>query len=190
MTIGTLDITDRQFNVEEWLELEKQSEVRHEFYYGKLIPMAGEAKKANRISKTLVKLMDDHLLEHGYEAFYLDVKVEVLPNGIYRYPDMVVAPVSDAGHEYIVKYPVMLVEVASEDSSYRDRVKKRKEYFKIPGLWYYLIISQDEIWVELHLKSDDDNWTTRYFTEPEDVIELERFGLKLSISALYKQAKV
>jgi Uma2 family endonuclease len=103
---------------------------------------------------------------------------------------MVVAPVSDNEHEYIVKQPVLLVEVASEDSSYRDRVKKRKEYFKIPSLLYYLIISQDEIWIELHIKLDDGNWTTRYFTEPEDILELERFDLKLSIAAIYKQAKV
>ncbi len=189
MTIGTLDITERQFTVEEWLEFEKQAEVRHEYYYGKLIPMPGEAKKANRISKTLVKLMDDHLLEQGYEAFYLDVKAEVLPNGIYRYPDMVVAPISDNEHEYIVKQPIMLVEVASEDSSYRDRVKKRKEYFKIPSLRYYLIISQDDVWIELHIKLDDGNWTTRYYTEPEDVVELEKFKLKLDVAAIYKHAK-
>jgi len=189
MTVGTVDITERQFTVEEWLEFERQAEVRHEYHYGKLIPMAGEAKKANRISKSLVKLMDDHLLERGYEAFYLDVKAEVLPNGIYRYPDMVVAPVSDAEDEYIVKQPVMLVEVSSEDSSYRDRVKKRKEYFKVPSLRYYLIISQDEVWIELHMKMEDGNWTTRYFTELEDEIELKIFDLKLDVSAIYKHAK-
>ena len=83
----------------------------------------------------------------------------------------------------------MLVEVASEDSSYRDRVKKRKEYFKIPSLRYYLIISQDEIWIELHVKLDDGNWTTRYYTELEDVIELEKFDLKLDVSAIYKLNK-
>ena len=74
LMVGAREKNIKKADIEEekeWLELEKNAEVRHEFYYGKLIPMAGEAKKANRISKTLVKLMDDHLLEHGYEAFYL-----------------------------------------------------------------------------------------------------------------------
>jgi len=36
-------VTEKRYTVEEWLEFEKTAEVRHEYYFGKLIPMAGEA---------------------------------------------------------------------------------------------------------------------------------------------------
>lgn len=49
-----LETAERSFTVEEWLEWEKNSDTRHEYHYGKLIPMAGEAKKANKIAKNLV----------------------------------------------------------------------------------------------------------------------------------------
>lgn len=39
----TLVTTEKRYTVEEWLEFEKTAEVRHEYYFGKLIPMAGEA---------------------------------------------------------------------------------------------------------------------------------------------------
>lgn len=186
---ATLDIPEKLFTVEEWLAFEKRSDVRHEYYYGKLTPMAGEAKRANKIALNLVKLMDDHLYEKGFETFAHDVKAEVLPGKIYRYPDFMVSPVSDDEDEFIVKQPVMLVEVASEDSNYRDRVKKRKEYLKIPTIWYYLIVSQDDMWVELHLKNENGRWETQFFTEPSDVIEMKRFDLKLSLSSIYNRIK-
>ncbi len=145
---ATLEIAEKLHTVQEWLESEKHSEVRHEYYYGKLITMAGEARKANTVSKNLVRLLDVPLYQRGYEAFFLDVKAEVVPGGIYRYPDMVVTPVTDNADDYIVKQAILLAEVASEDSGYRDRVKKRKEYLKIPSLHYYLVISQDEMMIE------------------------------------------
>ncbi len=39
----TLAVTEKRYTVEEWLEFEKTAEVRHEYYFGKLIPMPGEA---------------------------------------------------------------------------------------------------------------------------------------------------
>jgi Uma2 family endonuclease len=189
MTVS-LEIPEKLHSVEEWLKLEKISDVRHEYYYGKLIPMAGEAKRANRISINLSKLLDDPLYEKGYVTFAHDVKAEVVPGGIYRYPDFIVAPISDEEDDYIVKQPVMLVEVASEESNYRDRVRKRKEYFKISSIWYYLIVSQDVMWAELHLKNEDERWETQYFTEPDDTIELKRFDIKFSLSDVYHRIKM
>ncbi|MCK6691278.1 MAG: Uma2 family endonuclease, partial [Thermoanaerobaculia bacterium] len=126
----------------------------------------------------------------GFEIFDHDVKAEVIPNGIYRYPDLVVAPVVDDEHDYIVKHPVMMAEVASDQSGQRDRIKKRKEYFDIPSLWYYLIADQDEMLVELHIRGEDKRWETQYFTEPDDVIRLSRFELEFPLKAVYERLKM
>jgi len=183
-------VAERLFTVEEWLEFEKRSEIRHEFYFGQLIPMPGEAKDANRIAKNFVKKLDDELLSKGFETFSHDIKAEVLPNGIYRYPDLVVAPLVDDEHDYIVKHPVLLLEVASTESAYRDRVKKRKEYHQVAYLWYYMIVSQDEISVELHQRNEDSTWDIQYFTEADDEIALPRLGVSLKVSDLYARIKL
>jgi Uma2 family endonuclease len=182
-------VAERLFTVEEWLEFEKRSEVRHEFYFGQLIPMAGEAKKANRIANNFFLKLSDPLEEKGFEMFTHDVKAEVLPNGIYRYPDLVVAPLVDDEHDYIVKHPVLLLEVASTESAYRDRVKKRKEYHQVVYLWYYMIVSQDEMSVERHQRNEDGTWDIQYFTEPDDEIVLPRLGVSLKVSDLYARIK-
>ncbi|HRI58844.1 MAG TPA: Uma2 family endonuclease [Saprospiraceae bacterium] len=190
MSTAPYEITEKLYTVEEWLEFEKHAEVRHEYVYGKLIPMAGEAKHANRIAINILKKLDDTLAEKGFIIFTHDVKAQVIPNGIYRYPDLVVAPVADDEHEYIVKHPVLMVEVASGDPGQRDRVKKRKEYLQIPSLWYYIVVDQDEMLVELHSRGDDSQWAMQYFTEPDDEVVLQRFGLSLRLVDVYERVKV
>ncbi len=184
------DTAEKLYTVEQWLEFEKTAEVRHEYYFGKLIPMAGEAKRANRIANNLIKQLDDHLYERGFEIFDHDIKAEVVPNGVYRYPDLVVAPVVDDEHDYIVKHPVLMAEVTSDQSGQRDRIKKRKEYLAIPSLWYYLVADQDEMLVELHIRGEGNRWETQYFTEPDDMIRLSRFELEFPLKAVYMRLKM
>lgn len=184
------EITEKLYTVEEWLELEKQADVRHEYVYGKLIPMAGESKRANIIAGNIRRHIDVPLYEKGIQIYDHDVKAEVIQDGIYRYPDLVAAPVADDEHDYIVKHPVLMIEVASEDSGNRDRVKKRQEYQKIPSLWYYLVVSQDEMLVELQTRNTEGKWETTYFTEPEEEIPLERFELTLKLADMYQRIKL
>lgn len=189
MSTAALETAEKIYTVAEWLELEKSAALRHEFYYGKLIPMAGEAKRANIIAGNLRRILDVPLYEKGFQIFDHDVKAEVVPNGIYRYPDLVVAPVVDDEDEYIVKHPVLLVEVASAGSGQRDRIKKRREYLEVPSLWYYLIVNQEEMLAELHSRDNDGRWMQHYFTEPNEMIELPRFELRFPLSTVYERLK-
>jgi Uma2 family endonuclease len=185
-----IETSEKIYSVEEWLELEKISEFRHEYYYGKLITMAGVAKNANKISNNILYKLYAPLLEKGLDIYTHDIKTQVLENGIYRYPDLVVAPSVDDSHEYIVQMPLMLVEVSSEESKHRDSVKKLKEYRAIPTLWYYLIVNQNEMLIEQHIREEGGFWNVQYYTEAEDVIFLDRFGLSLKVEEVYSRVKL
>jgi Uma2 family endonuclease len=182
---------ERLFTVQEWLVFEKKAGLRHEYYYGKLIPMAGEAKRANTIAGNIKKMLDDPLYDKGIQLYDHDVKVQVIPNSIYRYPDLVAAPVADDEDDYIVKHPVFIAEIASEDSNKRDRILKRKQYFQVASLQHYLIADQDEMLLELHSRKEDGAWLPpQYFTEPEEEVVLSFFDLKFTVSAVYQRTKL
>ncbi len=184
----TVEVAEKLYTVTEWLELEKVAEVRHEYHYGKLIPMAGEAKRANIIAGNIKRALDVPLYAKGFLIFDHDVKAEIVHDGIYRYPDLVVAPVVDDEDDYLVKYPVMLVEVASEGSGHRDRVKKRREYFQVPSLWRYLIADQNEMLLELHTKGENGQWQPpQYLTEPDELVVLSRFDLTFRVAEVYQR---
>ena len=45
-----LVVEENIYSIEEYFELEKNSEIRHEFVHGTLIPMPAESKRANEIA--------------------------------------------------------------------------------------------------------------------------------------------
>jgi Uma2 family endonuclease len=177
------------YTVEEYLELEKNSEVRHEYHYGKLIEMPGEAKNANRIAKNILLNWNSKLESQGYEIFTHDVKAEVKKQNIYRYPDLVVAPESDDDDKYIIKLPVIMVEVASDGSWKTDTVIKLKEYTAISTLKYYFIVFQEEMLVQLCVRSEDNRWTFEFFEEAHEVINIPFFNLSITLSEIYNKVK-
>jgi Uma2 family endonuclease len=183
-----MDNLHKNYTVEEYFELQKSSEIRHEFYYGKLIEMLGSSKKANKIALNILVKWMDKLEEEKHNIFNHNVITEIKPRNIYRYPDLVVAPESDDENEYVIKQPVIIVEVASETSWKTDSCAKLKEYTALPTLRYYLIVSQEEMFVQLSKRKGKD-WTFEFFDQLEEVIEIPEYNLKISIAEIYKKVK-
>ena len=181
-------LAEKTYTVEEYLELEKNSETRHEFYYGKLIEMPGESRIANQISKNILKIWDDSLEEQGYFLQSHDIKAQIKKSDLYRYPDVLVTPESDNEDHYMVKKPIIIVEVASEDSWRTDTFTKRKEYTALSSLKYYIIVSQVEMQVEIYTR-EANNWTFNHFELPDETIELPDFNLKIALLDIYHRVK-
>jgi Uma2 family endonuclease len=177
------------YTVEEYLELEKNSEIRHEYHYGKLIEMPGEAKNANRIALNILFKWFKNLELLNYEIFTHSVITEIKKQNIYRYPDLVVAPESDDYDKYIIKLPVIMVEVASDGSWKTDTVIKLKEYTAISTLKYYFIVFQEEMLVQLCVRSEDNRWTFEFFEAADDLIHIPAFNLSITLSEIYNKVK-
>lgn len=47
-------VAEKKLSVEEYLELEKESDIRHEYVDGELLAMAGEKRRHNRLVRRLV----------------------------------------------------------------------------------------------------------------------------------------
>ncbi len=178
-------IRDKIYTVEEYFELEKHSEIKHEFVNGKLIPMPGEARDANEIATNLIVLMKPSLRKKGFKIYDHDVRTITRTDKEYRYPDVVVTHVTDDSDKYNVKQPILLVEVASKDSGKTDREVKLKEYSRIDSVQYYVIIDQNEMRVEMYSRSGN-RWFYDQFSEPEDLVELPIFDINLKLSDIYE----
>ncbi len=61
------------YSPEEYLELERGSEVRHEYIDGEIYEMAGANKPHNRISVNVVRLLDNQLLERDCNIYGSDI---------------------------------------------------------------------------------------------------------------------
>jgi Uma2 family endonuclease len=183
MLIETL-VADKKYSVEEYFELEKTSEIRHEFINGELIAMPGESKKANEIAGNIYVSLRNSFKKRALKVYNHDVRL-MLENNRYRYPDIAVAPTIDDEDSHAITQPVLIVEVFSENSVKTDTVDKLREYSILPTLQYYLIVSQEEPFVEVYAKNAD-KWEFRYYTDLQESIELTALDASLLMGDIFE----
>ncbi|MCF0071345.1 Uma2 family endonuclease [Dyadobacter sp. CY261] len=173
--------------VEEYFELEKESEIRHEYYNGEIYAMAGTTLNHNDIVDNVRSFLKGFFQPRGCRVFAESVKVKA-SNIYYPYPDVIVtcAPVDISG-TYVVKHPTILVEVISKSSESRDRGFKLKHYRAIPSLQYYLLVSQLEYSVDMYSRLEgNDLWGYQSFEGINDAVRFDAFNFEMSLKAIYE----
>ena len=170
--MGQAQLEDKKYTIEEYLELEEKSDLRHEYYDGEIFAMAGTTMNHNRIVGRLRSFLEGIFLPKGCDVFAENVKVEVIKNFYYPYPDVILtcAP-DDISGTYIVRHPSILVEVLSKSSSVYDRDFKFRRYKEITSLQYYMLVSQYDCYIELYTRTEQEGiWTYQSFDNPGTVI--------------------
>ena len=180
-----LTVAEKIYTVEEYFELERNSEVKHEFVEGQLIEMPGEKRIANRVAGSIYALLLRLLNYKVFEVYIQDVKLSTVKNKRYRYPDVMVVPVIDDEDDDMVHQAVLIAEVLSPSTEKTDRNEKLKEYSKIPSVQYYLLVSQEETVIELY-KRNGNIFEYSFYTEKTDIINLPFFDIKLILDDIYK----
>ena len=178
---------DKIYTVDEYFELEKHSEIRHEFVNGKLIPMPGESVIANTIADNCGFSLRTQLNKKGYDTVRGDVRTTVKRGKKYRYPDVSVAKRSEITETHAITNPELLIEVSSEQSAKTDNETKLNEYITLPSVQYYLIISQYEMLVQLY-ERDDQGWRFEVYSELSDEIKFSKLDSSLFLSDIYENA--
>ncbi|MEM9153347.1 MAG: Uma2 family endonuclease [Cyanobacteria bacterium P01_F01_bin.3] len=173
-------------SAEEYLEIERQSSIRHEYRYGLVYAMAGGTDNHDRIAFNLLKIVDEHLGDTSGRRFYSgNVKVNY-ENDVYYYPDaFVTCDPRDRRDRYIKRHPKLVTEVLSSSTQEFDSGEKFEDYKKIEDLEEYVLISQDQQHVEIRHRSGDNTWKTFTYTAGEQVF-LSSINLKFDIAELYR----
>lgn len=185
--MGCEQLIQLRMTVEEYFELEEQSEIRHEYYDGEVYAMSGTTLNHNSIVGSVWGVFRSFFRQRGCRVFGESVKLTV-SDKYYLYPDIIVTCAEkDTSATYMVEHPSILVEVSSKTTGARDRGVKLKQYKTIASLQYYLLVSQLEYSVELFSRLDGGHlWTYRSFESVEDIIRFDAFNFEMSLQAIYE----
>jgi Uma2 family endonuclease len=178
-----------RLSVAEYLVLEQQSQMRHEYLDGQAVAMAGESRQHYRIARNLTRALEDgygrNPSEHDKhcEIVMEAVKVRVTAER-YRYPDVVVS--CDPGNDpYFIDNPCFLAEVLSDSTANTDHDQKLEEYTCLPSAERYAIISSDQQRIMLYQRQAT-GWTFDIFNQPTDVIDVPCLGVSISLAEIYR----
>jgi Uma2 family endonuclease len=143
--------------VEEYMKLEESATVRHEYVAGEIHVMIGATRRHNRIAGNIYATLLGAARGSACRVYVGTVKLRAAVDTVY-YPDVMVASGPDPGDPYMESEPCLIVEVVSSSTEATDRREKLAAYKRMPGLEAYLIVSQDQRWVERHFRDDDRMW--------------------------------
>jgi len=172
-------LTSRQF-----LEWSAQQTGRYELEDGAAIELAAEKARHALMKHAATSALQAAIDTAGLRcSVFPDGMTVVVDNDNVRLPDAAVqsAPVDlDAT---ILDAPVVLLEVTSPSSVYRDERHKLVEYFSIPSVMHYLLLSPDDRKLVHFKRSDEpDRLETRIMSEGQ--VELSPPGIIVDVQAL------
>lgn len=145
------------YSIEEYLELEERSEVRHEYVEGVLYALAGGSNRHNRIALNIASLLLGQSRSGPCRVYMSDMRLDA--GTVVYYPDvMVCCKELETENPTIQRDPCLLVEVLSPSTAAKDRREKLLVYRQIPTLHAYLLVDQDVRHVERHFRDEGGDW--------------------------------
>ncbi len=182
-------IEKRNYTAEEYLELELTSEARSEYRNGEIVLMTGGTPDHNDISGNLYVVLKTALKGKNYRTFYADQRLWIPTFSLYTYPDIMVVPKPielQTGRTDTVMNPCFIAEVLSKSTQNYDRGEKFLAYRSIPSFQEYLLIDQNRIHVEHHVKTATNQWLFSEYDDPTVTLTLRAVESQVQIAELYE----
>jgi Uma2 family endonuclease len=184
-------VPKHQYTLQDYIELEKTSEEKWEYFDGNVWNMAGASPKHENISVNVSSSLLNGIKKNKRDCkvFGSNLRVKVPVYEPYRYPDVTVicgTPIyEDLFGLKLAVNPLLLVEVLSDSTESFDRGHKFIYYKSIPSFKEYLLISQTEILVTLYTKQDNFNWLRQDFNLLSDKVLLPFSECEIALEDIY-----
>jgi Uma2 family endonuclease len=177
----------RPWTVDEFLEWERQQPERYEYVAGMILPMVGGTSDHHTISGNIFAVLRAALRGSGCRAYVEGMKVDA--GAASSYPDVVVTCAPVAPKQDVVTEPVLVVEVLSRSTENFDRGAKWLAYQGLPSLRQYVLVSQDELKVEV-FEREQGTWTYRALADPQTALTFAVGVCTMSLAEVYEDTSL
>ena len=172
--------------VEEYLEGEQSSEIRHEFIGGVVYAMAGASDEHSQIVGNLATATHRHLRGKACRVFMLDalLRLRIAGDDLFYYPDLMIACDPRDTDRYFKRFPRVLIEVLSETTERTDRREKFISYTQIETLEEYVLVAQDRMEVTVFRRANQ--WQPEILTKAELSLRLTSIDFAMPLGGIYE----
>ena len=179
----------RRYTLDEYLELDRNSDERLEFWNGEIFSMSGANDPHDRIEVNLTTFLNLRLSDKGCRVLSANMRIKVPSFPPYRYGDLS-ALCGEARFEKIggvdaLTNPSLIIEILSDSTEAFDRGDKFTHYKSIPTFREYLLISRKRPHITQLVKKDDGLWIHHEFNNLDDVVKLETVGCEITLREVY-----
>lgn len=174
----------------EYLEFERNSLEKHEFYNGEIYAMAGAKERHNLIVSNLIINIGTKFKNKPCVVYPSDMRVVIDEYNHYTYPDVSLVcgerEFLDNKNDCLLN-PNVIIEVLSDSTEKYDRGKKFEDYRNLISLREYMLVSSEHKKIELFTKTTDGKWLFSENTLEGNIIPT--LDLTLLLSDIYDKVE-
>ncbi|MDE0685829.1 MAG: Uma2 family endonuclease [Candidatus Poribacteria bacterium] len=173
----------------EYLNWERKAVTKHEYLDGEIVAMSGASNAHNIITMNTSYQLYDQLLDRDCLVYASDMRVRVQAPVSYFYPDIAVVCGEPRFEDDVfdtLLNPTVVVEVLSPSTAAYDRREKFTRYQQIASLKEYILISQNLIHLEHHLRQEN-QWSATEFQKLDDVVPVTSIECELLLGHIYRR---
>ena len=182
-----------RYTPEQYLELERQAETRHEYRDGVIYQMSGESLAHSTICVNVIGEMRSRLRGTPCQALSPNMKVRAVTKGLFAYPDLTVVCGEPLFHDQkkdVLLNPSVIFEVQSPSTERYDRTEKFMRYRNtLTSLTDYILVAQDRPFVEHFEKRADGQWVYHVFDSMESELTITSVECELPLSEIYDRVE-
>jgi len=164
----------RRYSLDEYRAIEEKAEGRSEYRDGEIIPIPGGTLKHSRIGQNILTYLTSVLRDTQFEPINSDLRLWIPQYRRGIYPDVMIfegEPQLNGDRLDEVLNPILIVEVLSSSTADYDRKNKFRMHRSINSFSEYLLVEQDEPFVERYSKQTQ-GWLLSDFNGLERSISL------------------
>ena len=187
--------TTQRLSLDDYLDLERQAEVRHEYFDGLVYAMAGESLEHSMLCFNLATILGSQLRGTPYRGLSPNMKVlsgDYAPGqtrGLFSYPDVTVVCGEPKFHDErrdVLLNPTLIIEVLSPGTESFDRGEKFQRYRQHLGsLKDFVLVSSAYPLIELFQRQPNGFWLYSAVAEMDASMVLPSIGCEVPLVQLY-----
>jgi Uma2 family endonuclease len=179
---------EQRLTYAEYLALEAESDVKHEFFDGVALEMPGGGVAHARLVGSVGAELRAALRGKPCRPAGSEQRAFLAASGLTSYPDAAVfcPPLQRAAHDHdALCGPTAWFEVTSPSTEFYDTHEKFHLAAREPSLQHYVLIDQHSVLVEHRWRGEDGVWRLALLG-PGEALRLHSLGVALQIDALYE----
>ncbi|MBW4466213.1 MAG: Uma2 family endonuclease [Pegethrix bostrychoides GSE-TBD4-15B] len=172
---------------DEYLQLESNSPIKHEYIDGQVYAMAGASDAHVTVTGNLFALLRSHVRGSGCRVYIADMKARIESLNRFYYPDILVTcdPRDQATSTY-KQHPTLIVEVLSDSTEAFDRGDKFFDYMKLDSLQEYVLINTRRQQIECFRRNAEGQWILQLYRAEQQQFQLQSIQFEATLAAVYE----
>lgn len=181
------------FTIEEYLEYEKDSTEKHEYYQGEIFAMSGPKMQHNIIAGNIFGELKQKLKGKSCQPFNSGQRIYIPKNTLFTYPDISIICgdiLTKDNDDWNVLNPTVLIKILSPSTRNYDTGGKFKLYRDIPALKEYIIVDSENIHVEAFRINATGHWELEEYKTSNELLNIKAVDIFIILGDIYEGTKL